>query len=126
MPRQLSVEAICRLIDALLLKGYPVIEEVAGLLCTSPRSLQRWLNTEGVSYSELVEHSRCQVACESLEFTRDSVHDIGATLGYRGASSFTRAFRRWTGKTPRTYRNQSLGWQESRSNKANGNINVIR
>jgi AraC-like DNA-binding protein len=107
MASQLSIDAICRLIDALLPKGYPAIEEVARLLCVSVRSLQRRLNERGVSYSDLVERCRCRAACESLELSQDSIQDLSAKLGYSDASSFARAFRRWTGSAPRAWRNQS-------------------
>jgi AraC-like DNA-binding protein len=107
--RRLSVDAICRLIDTLLPGGYPVIGEVAQLLQISSRTLQRQLNEDGISYSALVERCRCRIACESLEHTRDSIQDIAALLGYRDVSSFSRAFQRWTGRTPRSYRSQSIG-----------------
>ena len=109
MSNKLSIDAVCRLIDALLPRGYPLIEEVASLLCVSPRTLQRLLQEEGVSYSEMIDRCRCRTACQSLEHTHIPIHDIAASLGYRDASSFTRAFRRWTGTAPRTYRNRSLG-----------------
>lgn len=72
------------------------------------RSLQRLLQEAGVSYSDLVERCRCRAACESLELSQDSIQDLAAKLGYRDASSFARAFRRWTGTAPRTWRKQSL------------------
>ena len=49
MTRHESVDAICRLINALLPGGYPRIEDVALLMKTSPRTLQRRLNEAGVS-----------------------------------------------------------------------------
>lgn len=107
MNDRLSTGAICRLIDALLPSGYPVIGEVAKLLRTSPRSLQRMLNEEGVSYSDLVDHCRSRAACNYLNYTQDPIRDVAAILGYRNTSSFTRAFRRWTGMAPRTYRSHS-------------------
>jgi AraC-like DNA-binding protein len=109
MAHRLSIEAICRLIETLLPGGYPVIDEVAQLLQVSPRTLQRLLNEKGCSYSGLVERCRCRAACESLRLTQDPVRDIAALLGYRDVSSFSRAFRRWTGTTPRAYRSLSLG-----------------
>ena len=109
MARRLSIDAICRLIETLLPGGYPVIDEVAQLLRVSPRTLQRLLNEQGCSYSGLVECSRSRLACESLRQTQDQVTDIAALLGYRDTSSFSRAFRRWTGTAPRDFRNQSLG-----------------
>ena len=97
------------MIDALLHGGYPSIEDFAGLLGFSPRTLQRLLREQGVSYSDLVERCRRQTACEALRFTQGSIRDIAASLGYRDVSSFSRAFRRWTGTAPRTWRNQRLG-----------------
>ena len=114
MARGLSIDAICLLINVLLPQGYPRIEALAQLLCMSTRTLQRLLNEAGVSYSDLVERCRCQAACDSLQQTQKPIQDIAATLGYSDASSFARAFRRWTGQTPRAYRNQLLGRQGGR------------
>lgn len=113
MRRQLSVDACCGLIHALLHGGYPSIEDVARLLGFSPRTLQRLLHEQGVSYSDLVERCRCRAACDALELTRDPIQDIADSLGYSDASSFARAFRRWTGTPPRVYR-KALRDQQSR------------
>ena len=113
MSRSLSTNAVCRLIDALLPRGYPVLEEVAGLLRVSPRTLQRLFAAEGISYSDIVERCRCKTACEFLESTRIPVKDIATSLGYRDASSFSRAFRRWTGTAPRAYRDRMCGRQDT-------------
>ena len=113
MERRVEVDAICRLVNALLPAGYPVIDSVAHLLQTSPRTLQRRLNDAGVSYSDLVEHCRRQTACEALMFSGCSIQSIAASLGYRDVSSFSRAFRRWTGATPRAWRRQWTGSQDS-------------
>jgi len=109
MARRLSIDATCRLIDALLPTGYTVIEDVARLLCVSPRLLQRLLHADGVSYSDMVVRCRCNTACHALETTQTPVHEIATSLGYRDASSFSRAFRRWTGAPPRAYRNGAGG-----------------
>ena len=108
MAYRISTEVVSGLIDALLARGYPTIEDVARLLCVSPRTLQRMLSGEGNSYSNLVERCRCKAACEALEQAREPMQDIAARLGYADASSFARAFRRWTGTAPRTWRKQSL------------------
>lgn len=109
MDHRVEIDAICRLVNSLLPAGYPVIGDVAHLLQTSSRTLQRRLNEVGISYSDLVEHCRSQTACEALMFSGDSVQSIAAMLGYRDVSNFSRAFRRWTGKTPRAYRSKSIG-----------------
>jgi AraC-like DNA-binding protein len=111
MVTRLSIEATCDLIDALLANGYPALEEVARLLRVSSRTFQRQLNREGISYSDLVERCRCKAACEALEHTQRPIQNISATLGYADASSFARAFRRWTGMAPSAYRKQSPGQQ---------------
>ena len=120
MVRQLSVAAVCDLINALLHQGYPAIDDVARLLCISPRTLQRQLNEAGASYSELVNHCRCQAACEYLRQTRDPVQDIAAILGYRDTSSFSRAFRRWTRSAPLAWRNRLTGQPGNRPDETLG------
>jgi AraC-like DNA-binding protein len=109
MANRLSIDNICRLIYSSLPAGYPVIEQVAELLCISTRTLQRRLRDEGVNYTELVERCRCQAASDSLRHSLDPVRVIACNLGYRDTSSFSRAFRRWTGMSPHAYRNHWLG-----------------
>lgn len=104
MARQLSIAAVCRLIDALLPKGYPTIDDIARLPRVSSRTLQRLLNEEGVSYDELVDRCRCKTAFHLLETTQKPIHDIASALGYPDTTSFSRAFRCWTGIAPSTYR----------------------
>ena len=111
MARRPSIETICRLIDALLERGHPHVEDAAQLLGVSPRSLQRLLNEEGVSFSDLIDRCRCKAACQALEHNQQSIKDIAAALGYSDPTHFARAFRRWTGTAPLAYRNQSLGRQ---------------
>jgi AraC-like DNA-binding protein len=125
MARQLSLEAVCRLIDALLPKGYPAIEDIAHLLRVSPRTLQRLLSEEGASYSGMVEHCRRQTACDALEYTGKSVKDIATDLGYRDASSFSRAFRRWTGAAPRDFRKKSPGRQRDSSGQSGAGVEAV-
>jgi AraC-like DNA-binding protein len=105
MARGITVDDICRSIESPLAGGRPVIEEIAQLLSVSSRVIQQTLQNQGVSFSELVEWCCCQTACDSLEHARDSAQEIAAFLGYRNTGSFSRAFRRWTGKDPHTYRN---------------------
>jgi AraC-like DNA-binding protein len=83
MARPLSVDAICDLIDALLPGGYPSIEQVARLLCVSPRTLQRALSDADDRYSDMVDRCRRKAACESLEQTQKPIREIAKTLGYR-------------------------------------------
>ena len=106
MSRPVSVDEICDLISALLRSGYPTLDQVAGLLKASPRSLQRRLGKEKLTYSELVSRCRLKEAQRLLGKSEERVQDIAAQLGYADASSFSRAFSGWTGGSPRDYRRQ--------------------
>jgi AraC-like DNA-binding protein len=80
------------------------MEQVAACLDMSPRTLRRRLVEQGVSFAELVDHERRNRALDLLRSSRLSIQDIATRLEYRTASSFVRAFHRWTGETPATYR----------------------
>jgi AraC-like DNA-binding protein len=71
------------------------------------RSAQRNLAESGSSLKELLEAERRELASTLL---RDdaSLADVSQRLGYSGASAFVRAFRRWYGTTPETWRRQRL------------------
>jgi AraC-like DNA-binding protein len=79
--------------------GYRTLEDVARELHTSPRTLKRKLKAQGTSYSELLDRARRSEATRLLA-SELSVEQIAVRLGYSDAANFTRAFRRWTGKTP--------------------------
>ena len=67
------------------------------------RTLKRRLAERGTSYSRLLDTQRHDRALELLR-TAASVEDIAVQLGYSDAANFTRAFRRWTGQSPRAFR----------------------
>jgi AraC-like DNA-binding protein len=77
---------------------------VASKLKVSTRSLQRQLALENISYSELVDEVREEMAKSLLARDDLGIAEIGAALGYRDPSSFSRAFMRWTQMSPRNYR----------------------
>jgi AraC-like DNA-binding protein len=81
-----------------------VIEAVAPALGCSARTLQRKLRDEGLSYQEVLDAVRAQVAKAWLSNKRRSVGDLADLLGYSEPSAFDRAFRRWTGQTPSAWR----------------------
>lgn len=77
------------------------IASAAGL---SVRTLQRRLAEFGVDYSALIDRARFDHAQNLLRDRNRNLIDIAYDLGYTDASSFTRAFRRWTGATPSDFR----------------------
>jgi len=84
--------------------GWLTISQAAELADLSVRSLQRKLAAEGLAYSELVEEVRAELAIEMLETTDVSLNEIAKELGYSNQPNFSRAFQRWTGKTPTEFR----------------------
>jgi len=78
-------------------------EEVARALNQSPSTLQRRLRDEGTSYQQLLDATRHELAIDYLREGQHSLADITFLLGFSDQSNFTRAFRRWTGRTPREY-----------------------
>jgi AraC-like DNA-binding protein len=83
-----------------LADGPPATRAAARDLATSERSLQRALAAEGVSFGVLVETLRRERAAELLQRSRASLAEIAFLLGFAETSSFFRAYRRWTGRTP--------------------------
>ncbi|MCW5801631.1 MAG: helix-turn-helix domain-containing protein [Deltaproteobacteria bacterium] len=79
------------------------IGRVARRLGATPRSLQRRLRAEGVSYRELVDAVRHRRAIELVQRGIPS-HDIADQLGFSEPRAFRRAFRRWTGILPSALR----------------------
>lgn len=73
--------------------------EVARRLGMSRRSLTRALSGEGTSFSEVLERLREALATRYLRERELPVSQIAWLLGYREVSSFTHAYRRWTGMT---------------------------
>ena len=78
--------------------------DVARRLGIHERTLGRRLQATGTTFQQLLDETRSQWASQLLHDTRAPIARIAASLGYRDPTVFTRAFRRWTGHTPREYR----------------------
>lgn len=79
-------------------------EEAAAALKVSTRTLQRRLREKGQSLGQLSESVRQELAMKYILNPGISLGEISYLLGFSEPSSFSRAFRRWTGKTPRQVR----------------------
>ena len=86
--------------------GYPDINLAAEIANTSARTLQRRLAQFGLSYSNLVQQTRFEVAVEMLKDPGIKSLDIAFSLGYENPSNFARAFRHIAGISPQEYRRQ--------------------
>lgn len=85
----------------------PPLADIAEMAGVSTRSLQRKLGFAGLTYSDLVETARYEVASKLLRDTDSKIIDIAFSSGYADPAHFTRAFRRISGITPRQFREQS-------------------
>jgi len=87
----------------------PGLSALAGQLNLSPRSLNRCLARAGTGYRALIDDVRQTLARELLWHSDLAIERIAERLGYRDASNFNRAFRRWYGISPGTLRRQGAG-----------------
>jgi AraC-like DNA-binding protein len=89
-----------RQIEALLPEGTLRIDSVAKAIGLSRQTLYRRLKAEGTTFETLVERVRRRLA---LRFIRDeglAVKETAWRLGFAEPAAFSRAFKRWTGKSP--------------------------
>ena len=82
--------------------------DIARGLGYSARSYHRRLSEHGLSFQTLPEETRRELAEGLLRDDRYSLSEIAFLTGFSEQSSFTRAFKRWVGHTPASYRKGSL------------------
>ncbi|MEM1284555.1 MAG: AraC family transcriptional regulator [Pseudomonadota bacterium] len=92
-----------------LSEGPPKMEDIARGLGFSARSFHRRLADHGLSFQMLAEETRRELAEGLLRDEQYSLADIAFLTGFSEQSSFTRAFKRWVGHTPASYRKASAG-----------------
>ena len=92
----------------LLAEGPPTLAALACRLGISSRTLQRRLQQENLSFSELLDNARRQVALRYVAETSMPLQIIATLAGFSEQSAFHRAFKRWTGHAPGRYRQQTL------------------
>ena len=83
---------------------YLSIEQVADRLHMSDRTLKRQLAAENTSFSTLVDEVRYRHATSLLSRTDYSLEQIADELGYSDVANFSRAFKRWSGRSPSSWR----------------------
>ncbi|RNL81390.1 AraC family transcriptional regulator [Nocardioides marmorisolisilvae] len=84
--------------------GVPDLDTIAERLRMSSRTFKRRLQEHGTSFRQLVESARKAEAVRLLSATSLSVAQVADNLGYADASSFSRAFQKWTSTTPGAFR----------------------
>jgi AraC-like DNA-binding protein len=84
--------------------GSPSIERIAKRLRVSARTLRRRLEDEGTTFSDLLNDTRHRLALQYVARDGLRMTDVALLLGFADVATFYRAFKRWTGTTPRDYR----------------------
>jgi AraC-like DNA-binding protein len=92
------------LADAVRAEHVPSLALLAKRLGLSARSLQRKLANEGTSFASLVDDARSALARAYLRDSSLGLTEIALLLGFADQSTFTRAFKRWTGDAPGAFR----------------------
>jgi len=83
---------------------FPGCEEVAELLNVSVSTLRRRLNEYGTSFQTISDDVRATLAVQYLKTSELTVDEIANLTGFSDTSNFRRAFVKWTGRTPSTFR----------------------
>lgn len=102
-PHSLTYQAR-RCIVSSLPKGRPNAAGIAKMLGQSERTFRRKLDSEGTSFRVLLEDAYKEVCEIHLRNQSQSHAQIALALGFSDQSAYTRAFRRWFGVAPKTYR----------------------
>ena len=98
------VEKAKKSIAQALSEGAPKMADIARGLGLSARSFHRRLSEHGMSFQNLAEQTRMELVEGLLRDDRHSLAEIAFLTGFSEQSSFTRAFKRWFGQTPASYR----------------------
>ena len=89
-------------------EGSPRMADIAKGLGLSARSFHRRLSEHGLSFQALTEETRRELAEGLLRDKQYSLAEVAFLTGFSEQSSFTRAFKRWLGTTPASYRNARI------------------
>ena len=85
-------------------EGYPSLDQIARALRLPLPVIQRELARAGLVYKELIDTTRRELALSYMRQRHLAFSEIAFLLGYSELSAFSRAVRRWTGCSPRTWR----------------------
>jgi AraC-like DNA-binding protein len=96
--------SISNIIRRLLGEGSLDIEHTAQFIGMTRRTLQRRLAESGTEYSRLVDEVRLARAAALIHNSSTNLADVAQELGYSDPANFARAFRRWTGLSPSSFK----------------------
>lgn len=94
-----------QLLTATFNQGFHGIEFIADKLHMTPRTLQRRLQAQGYTFSQILEEMKQEMSFKLLRSRQHSISEIAYMLGFSEPGSFSRSFRKWTGTTPKHFLN---------------------
>ena len=83
---------------------WPTLVEMAKELHLSQTTFRRRLEREGCAFQEIKDEVRRGIAQQKLRQTQLSIGEIAVMVGFQEPSAFHRAFKKWTGENPGSYR----------------------
>lgn len=100
-------EQVKQTLRQLLAGRRPALQDVALELGVSARTLQRRLTDAGLTFQQLVEETRRELARHYLKQRAVELNEVAFLLGFQDANSFFRAFQFWEGATPGEWRSRA-------------------
>ena len=100
-------EVIERAIGPLLKGKTPTLEDVSHRLNMAPWTIRRRLNAEKISFQQVMNDTRRDLAVSYVRDTSLTLGEIAYLLGFGSTAAFQRAFKRWTGQAPGRFRDIS-------------------
>jgi AraC-like DNA-binding protein len=105
--KNIWTDKVIKCLSNSLLNGEcPDIDAVAYELAISKLNLQKRLNEENSSYQNIYDQIRKEIAVDYIKKPDVSFYDVSFLLGFSEQSSFNHAFKRWTGLSPKEYKNK--------------------
>lgn len=87
---------------------WPTLQAMAQCQGLGPSSFRRQLEREGRAYQQIKDEVRRATAFECLRATDMSIAEVAERTGFQEPSAFHRAFKKWTGESPGSYRQRML------------------
>jgi AraC-like DNA-binding protein len=85
------------------------MNSIASQLGVSRQTLFRKLRSEGVTFEKVLDELRHRMAIDYLDGRKMSVSQTAHLVGFSDPAAFSRAFKRWTGSSPRTHPRRDNG-----------------
>ena len=93
--------------------NFPEFSSIANTLNLTTATLRRRLRAEGSSYQQLKDDIRRDTAIHHLGRGQLTMEQVAENVGFSEPTSFFRAFKRWTGVTPRAYLSKTSAVEDS-------------